>query len=56
MVWAPYMAVALPVIVTQLATPAGNYLLTRVMAQFGDEAMAGWAVLGRLMDMVAGEA
>jgi putative MATE family efflux protein len=45
---AAYLAIALPAIVTQMATPVGNYLLTRVMAPFGDEAVAGWAVVGRL--------
>jgi putative MATE family efflux protein len=44
----PYLAIALPAILTQLATPAGNYLMTTVMAQFGDDAVAGWAVVGRL--------
>ncbi len=46
--WRPYLAIALPAILTQLATPVGNYLLTSVMSQFGDDAMAGWAVVGRL--------
>ena len=50
----PFMAVALPVIATQLATPAGNYLLTIVMAQFGDTAVAAWAVVGRLTVLVFG--
>lgn len=45
---APYAAIALPAILTQLATPAGNYLMTTVMARFGDDAVAGWAVVGRL--------
>ena len=44
----PFLVIAIPAIVTQLATPVGNYLLTGVMAQYGDEAMAGWAVVGRL--------
>jgi len=44
----PYLMIALPAILTQLATPVGNYLLTSVMAPFGDDAMAGWAVVGRL--------
>ncbi len=44
----PYLAIALPAILAQMATPVGNYLLTGVMAQYGDEAMAGWAVVGRL--------
>lgn len=45
---APFAAVAVPAILTQLATPFGNYILTRVLSQFGDEAVAGWAVVGRL--------
>ena len=44
----PYFVIAFPAILTQLATPAGNYLMTTVMAQFGDDAVAGWAVVGRL--------
>ncbi|MEX0368139.1 MAG: MATE family efflux transporter [Ruegeria sp.] len=44
----PYLLIAVPAILTQLATPVGNYVLTSVMAQFGDQAMAGWAVVGRL--------
>lgn len=44
----PYLAIALPAILTQMATPVGNYLLTSVMAPFGDDAVAGWAVVGRL--------
>lgn len=44
----PYFAVALPAILTQMATPFGNYVLTAVLSQFGDAAVAGWAVVGRL--------
>lgn len=44
----PYVAIALPTILTQMSTPVGNYLLTTVMARFGDDAVAGWAVVGRL--------
>jgi MATE family, multidrug efflux pump len=44
----PFLAIALPAIMAQMAMPVGNYLLTSVMAPFGDEAMAGWAVVGRL--------
>lgn len=44
----PYMAIALPAITTQMATPVGNYILTMVMAPFGDDAVAAWAVVGRL--------
>jgi Na+-driven multidrug efflux pump len=44
----PFFAVALPAILTQMAAPAGNYLLTGVMAGFGDAAVAAWAVVNRL--------
>lgn len=44
----PYFAIALPAMVTQIAAPFGNYLLTSVVAGFGDAAVAGWAVVNRL--------
>lgn len=50
----PFAALAGPAIVTQLATPVGNYLLTVVMSQFGDAAVAAWAVVGRLTVLVFG--
>ncbi|MFT5785770.1 MAG: putative MATE family efflux protein [Ascidiaceihabitans sp.] len=50
----PYVAVAGPAIVTQMATPAGNYFLTRVMAPFGDDAVAAWAVVARLTVLAFG--
>lgn len=50
----PFLAVAIPAIATQMSTPAGNYLLTRVMAEFGDDAVAAWAVVSRLTVLVFG--
>ncbi|MGJ8544496.1 MAG: MATE family efflux transporter [Sulfitobacter sp.] len=50
----PYLVVALPAIATQMSTPAGNYFLTIVMAPFGDDAVAAWAVVGRLTVVVFG--
>jgi putative MATE family efflux protein len=44
----PFAVIALPAILTQLATPFGNYVLTSVLSQFGDETVAGWAVVSRL--------
>lgn len=44
----PFFIVALPAILTQLAAPFGNYLLTGAISAFGDEAVAGWAVVNRL--------
>lgn len=44
----PFLMIAFPAIIAQMAMPVGNYLLTSVMAPYGDDAMAGWAVVGRL--------
>ncbi|MEM9967668.1 MAG: MATE family efflux transporter [Pseudomonadota bacterium] len=51
---APFMIVAVPAVATQMSTPMGNYLLTIVMAGYGDDAMAAWAVVGRLTVVVFG--
>ena len=48
----PFARIALPALLTQLARPVGTAPLVAVMARFGEEAMAGWAVLTRLI-MVA---
>lgn len=42
------LRVALPAIVTQMATPFGNFLLTGLIAVYGDTAVAAWAVINRL--------
>ena len=44
----PVFAIALPAILTQLATPVGQAYVTRAMAEFGEEAVAGMAIVGRL--------
>jgi len=44
----PFLAIALPAMVAQMSTPFGGYLLTALMAQFGDTAVAAWAVVNRL--------
>lgn len=41
-------ALALPAMLTNVATPAGLAIVTREMAQFGEGAVAGMAVIGRL--------
>ncbi len=53
-IFRPFMVVALPAIATQMSTPAGNYFLTMIMAPFGDDAVAAWAVVGRLTVLVFG--
>ena len=50
----PFMGIALPTIATQMSTPAGNYVLTIVMSQFGDDAVGAWAVVSRLTLLVFG--
>lgn len=44
----PYLAIALPAVATQLATPFGNWLLIRAIAEHGDSAVAGFGVVSRL--------
>lgn len=45
---APTLTLALPAILTQLATPIGQAYVTRAMAEFGEDAVAGMAVVARL--------
>ncbi|MBE1283421.1 MAG: MATE family efflux transporter [Rhodobacteraceae bacterium] len=42
-------AIALPAVLTNVATPVGNAIVVREVAQFGTDAVAGMAVIGRLM-------
>ncbi|NNK77391.1 MAG: MATE family efflux transporter [Litoreibacter sp.] len=44
----PVLAIAVPAILTQLATPIGQAYVTRAMAEFGEVAVAGMAVVSRL--------
>lgn len=45
----PLVAIGFPAILTQMATPVGQAIVTRSMAQYGLEAVAGMAIVGRLM-------
>jgi putative MATE family efflux protein len=49
-----FLAIALPAIATQLATPFGNAFVTQSMAEFGDDAVAGWAIIGRTIPVAFG--
>ena len=49
-----FARIAGPTIFTQLATPFGSYLLTTVIAGFGDSAVAAWAVINRLTVLAFG--
>lgn len=44
----PILAIAFPAILTQLATPIGQAYVTRAMAEFGEEAVAGMAIVARM--------
>lgn len=44
----PIVALAAPAVLTNIATPIGNSIVTRAISDFGDAAVAGYAVVGRL--------
>ncbi|MGL1921070.1 MAG: MATE family efflux transporter [Hyphomicrobiales bacterium] len=48
------LAIALPAMATQLASPIGNAYMTWEMAKFGEGYMAGWSLSGRLTPLVFG--
>src|SRR5262245_43778391 len=45
---------AAPVVLANLATPAGGAYVTLAMSQFSDSAVAGWAVVGRIIPIAFG--
>lgn len=47
----PFFIIAIPAVLTQIATPVGNAYVTASIAQFGDSAVAGWAIIGRIFPM-----
>lgn len=51
---APFLTIAAPAVATQLATPVGNAYITQAIASFGDDAVAGWAIIGRLIPVTFG--
>ena len=44
----PILAIAGPAVLTNLATPIGSSFVLRTMSQFGDSAVAGAAIMGRI--------
>ena len=50
----PVMAIAFPAILAQIATPVGQAYVTRVMAGYGEEAVAGMAIVGRMTPVAFG--
>ncbi|MEL7274704.1 MAG: MATE family efflux transporter [Pseudomonadota bacterium] len=50
----PFFTIAIPAMATQLATPVGNAYVTQAIAEFGDDAVAGWAIVGRVLPVAFG--
>lgn len=50
----PVTAIAFPAILTQVATPVGQAYVTRAMAAFGEGAVAGMAIAGRMTPLAFG--
>ena len=50
----PFFAIGLPALATQVATPVGNTYVTIEIAAFGDQAVAGWAIIGRIVPVAFG--
>ncbi|MCM5559067.1 MATE family efflux transporter [Pleomorphomonas sp. JP5] len=46
--FAPLLIIAFPAILTNLATPVSNMMVTAYVARFGTEAVAGWSIIGRI--------
>jgi putative MATE family efflux protein len=49
-----FAAIAIPAVLTNVATPAGNAYVTYAIAAFGDGAVAGWAIIGRIIPVAFG--
>lgn len=47
----PFMGVGGPAVATQIATPVGNAYVTGAVTGFGDDAVAGWAIVGRIIPL-----
>lgn len=45
----PIARIAVPAMLTNVATPVGNAYLTATIAPFGDGPVAGWSVIGRVI-------
>ncbi len=50
----PVLGIAFPTILAQVATPVGQAFVTRAMAGYGEEAVAGMAIVGRLIPVAFG--
>lgn len=46
--------IAVPAVLTNVATPVANAYVTAAIAPFGDSAVAGWAIIGRILPVAFG--
>ncbi|MEM8811522.1 MAG: MATE family efflux transporter [Pseudomonadota bacterium] len=46
--------IAVPAVLTNVATPIGNAYMTATLSSFGDDVVAGWAVIGRVIPIAFG--
>ena len=49
-----FLGVALPAILTNIAQPVGNAVVTAAVARYGDGPVAGWAIIGRVIPVAFG--
>lgn len=49
-----YFAIAIPAMLTNIAQPVGNAVVTAAVAPFGDGPVAGWAIIGRIIPVAFG--
>jgi Na+-driven multidrug efflux pump len=49
-----FAAIAVPAILTNIASPVSNAYVTAVIATHGDDAVAGWAIIGRILPVAFG--
>lgn len=52
--WPLLLAVAIPAVLTNVATPVANAYVTAAIAVHGDSAVAAWAIIGRIMPVAFG--
>jgi Na+-driven multidrug efflux pump len=50
----PLSAIAVPAVLANIATPVGNAIVTAAVARYGDSAVAGYAVIGRIIPLAFG--
>ncbi len=50
----PVLAIAVPAVLTQLATPVGQAFVTRAMSAYGEQAVAGMAIISRMTPVAFG--